>query len=44
MVEYVQVVSVPVSDRDRAKSFYTYILVYEQRTENVFAPGMRWLG
>jgi catechol 2,3-dioxygenase-like lactoylglutathione lyase family enzyme len=43
MIEDVQVVSVPVSDQDRAKSFYTETLGFEMRTENVFGEGMRWI-
>jgi catechol 2,3-dioxygenase-like lactoylglutathione lyase family enzyme len=39
----VQVVSVPVSDQDRAKSFYTDTLGFELRAENVFGDGMRWI-
>ena len=41
MIERVQVVSVPVSDQDRAKSFYTDTLGFELRTENDFGDGMR---
>jgi catechol 2,3-dioxygenase-like lactoylglutathione lyase family enzyme len=43
MIEDVKVVSVPVSDQDRAKSFYTDTLGFEMRTENVFGEGMRWI-
>jgi catechol 2,3-dioxygenase-like lactoylglutathione lyase family enzyme len=43
MIEDVQVVSVPVSDQDKAKSFYTHTLGFEVRTEHEFAPGMRWI-
>src|ERR687893_2028090 len=43
MIEDVQVVSVPVSDQYRAKSFYTETLGFEMRTENVFGEGMRWI-
>ena len=43
MIEGVQVVSVPVSDQDRAKSFYTDTLGFELRTENAFGEGMRWI-
>ena len=43
MIEDVQVVSVPVSDQDRAKSFYTDTLGFELRTENIFSEGMRWI-
>jgi catechol 2,3-dioxygenase-like lactoylglutathione lyase family enzyme len=43
MIEDVQVVSVPVSDQDRAIAFYTRTLGFELRTENTFAEGMRWI-
>ena len=43
MIEDVQIVSVPVSDQDRVKSFYTDTLGFEMRTENVFGEGMRWI-
>ncbi len=43
MIQGVQVVSVPVSDQDRARSFYTDILGFELRTENAFGEGMRWI-
>ncbi len=42
MIEGVQVVSVPVSDQDRARAFYTDTLGFELRTENIFGEGMRW--
>ena len=43
MIEGVQVVSVPVSDQDRARAFYTDTLGFELRTENAFGEGMRWI-
>ena len=43
MIESVQVVSVPVSDQDRAKTFYTDTLGFDLRTENAFDEGMRWI-
>jgi catechol 2,3-dioxygenase-like lactoylglutathione lyase family enzyme len=43
MIEGVQIVSVPVSDQDRARSFYTETLGFELRTENSFGQGMRWM-
>jgi len=36
MIESVQVVSVPVSDQDRAKTFYTDTLGFDLRTEKCF--------
>jgi catechol 2,3-dioxygenase-like lactoylglutathione lyase family enzyme len=43
MIECVRVVSVPVSDQDRARAFYTDTLGFELRTENVFGEGVRWI-
>ncbi len=43
MIEGVRVVSVPVSDQDRAKVFYADTLNFELRRESVFAEGMRWI-
>jgi catechol 2,3-dioxygenase-like lactoylglutathione lyase family enzyme len=43
MIEGVQVVSVPVSDQDRAKSFYIDTLGFELKTEDTFGEGMRWI-
>jgi len=43
MIEDVQVVSVPVSDQDRSRSFYTESLGFELRTENAFGEGMHWI-
>ena len=43
MIQGVQVISVPVSDQDRSKSFYTDTLGFELRTENLFGDGMRWI-
>jgi catechol 2,3-dioxygenase-like lactoylglutathione lyase family enzyme len=43
MIESVQVVSVPVSDQDRARAFYTDTLGFELKTENTFGEGMRWI-
>jgi catechol 2,3-dioxygenase-like lactoylglutathione lyase family enzyme len=43
MIESVPVVSVPVSDQDRARAFYTDTLGFELKTENAFGEGMRWI-
>jgi catechol 2,3-dioxygenase-like lactoylglutathione lyase family enzyme len=43
MIEGVQVISVPVSDQDRARSFYIDTLGFELRKENPFGKGMRWI-
>jgi catechol 2,3-dioxygenase-like lactoylglutathione lyase family enzyme len=37
-----QVVSVPVSDQDRAKAFYTDVLGFELRADQAM-EGMRWV-
>ncbi len=43
MIEHVQVVSVPVSDQERAKAFYVDALGFELRLDNPWAPDMRWV-
>jgi catechol 2,3-dioxygenase-like lactoylglutathione lyase family enzyme len=43
MIEGVQVVSVPVSDQDRARSFYIDTLGFELKTEDTFGESMRWI-
>ncbi len=43
MIEGVQVVSVPVSDQDRARSFFIDTLGFELRTEATFGEVMRWI-
>ena len=42
-IEGVQVVSEPVSDRDKARAFYTDTLGFELRAENTFGEGARWI-
>jgi catechol 2,3-dioxygenase-like lactoylglutathione lyase family enzyme len=39
----VQVVSVPVSDQEQAKSFYVDALGFGLRADNPFGEGMRWI-
>jgi catechol 2,3-dioxygenase-like lactoylglutathione lyase family enzyme len=43
MIDDVQVVSVPVSDQQRAKNFYVDILGFELREDRLWAEGMRWV-
>jgi catechol 2,3-dioxygenase-like lactoylglutathione lyase family enzyme len=44
MTMRVAVVSIPVSDQDRAKKFYTEVLGFAELADNVeLAPGMRWV-
>jgi catechol 2,3-dioxygenase-like lactoylglutathione lyase family enzyme len=38
-----QVVSVPVSDQDRAKDFYTRVLGFTVQMDAQFGEGMRWV-
>ena len=42
-IKDIQVVSVPVSDQDRAKDFYVETLGFELRTDATFGPGQRWV-
>jgi catechol 2,3-dioxygenase-like lactoylglutathione lyase family enzyme len=43
MIDDVQVVSVPVSDQQRARNFYVDILGFELREDRLWAEGMRWV-
>jgi predicted enzyme related to lactoylglutathione lyase len=43
LIKNVQVVSVPVRDQERAKSFYVDALRFEVRADNPFGEGMRWI-
>src|SRR4030081_2663269 len=42
-VKDVLVVSVPVSDQERAKAFYIDVLGLELRRDDASIPGMRWV-
>jgi predicted enzyme related to lactoylglutathione lyase len=42
-VKDVAVVSVPVSDQERAKSFYVEQLGFELKRDDTSVPGMRWV-
>jgi catechol 2,3-dioxygenase-like lactoylglutathione lyase family enzyme len=42
-IEDVAVVSVPVSDQERAKAFYVDTLGFELRRDDASIPGLRWL-
>jgi catechol 2,3-dioxygenase-like lactoylglutathione lyase family enzyme len=42
-VNAVTVVSVPVSDQDRAKNFYTNVLGFQLLRDDDSVPGIRWL-
>jgi predicted enzyme related to lactoylglutathione lyase len=39
----IQLLSIPVSDQDRAKAFYEQALGFETLTDRAIGPGMRWL-
>jgi catechol 2,3-dioxygenase-like lactoylglutathione lyase family enzyme len=43
VVSSVQVVSVPVSDQDRAKTFYHDVLGFEELADTSMGPDMRWV-
>ena len=43
MIDQVQIVSVPVSDQERAKDFYLNTLGFELRQEAPFGDGMSWI-
>jgi catechol 2,3-dioxygenase-like lactoylglutathione lyase family enzyme len=43
MIEKVAVVSIPVSDQERAKRFYVDTLGFALRRDDDSAPGLRWL-
>ncbi|HEX9336510.1 MAG TPA: glyoxalase superfamily protein [Pseudonocardiaceae bacterium] len=40
---HVSVISIPVSDQDRAKKFYTEVLGFNQLSDVVMSPDMRWV-
>ena len=42
-IRRLQVVSVPVSDQERAKTFYTDVLGFELRNDAPFEGGQRWI-
>ena len=42
-IEEVKVVSVPVSDPERAKAFYVEILGFELTRDDDSVPGIRWV-
>jgi catechol 2,3-dioxygenase-like lactoylglutathione lyase family enzyme len=46
MAEYIshlRLVSIPVADVDRAKTFYVDVLGFEERFDGPFGEGMRWV-
>jgi catechol 2,3-dioxygenase-like lactoylglutathione lyase family enzyme len=42
-VTHVDVLSLPVSDPDRARDFYLGVLGFELLRENAMGPGSRWI-
>lgn len=42
-VKHIALVSIPVSDQDRAKSFYTETLGFELVADNPYGEGQRWI-
>ena len=42
-IDHLSVVSVPVSDQERAKSFYTETLGFELLADSPFGEGQRWI-
>jgi catechol 2,3-dioxygenase-like lactoylglutathione lyase family enzyme len=43
VVTHLQVVSVPVSDQDRAKIFYADVLGFEVKNDSQYGPDQRWV-
>ena len=43
MIDDVLAVSVPVSDQERARSFYVDTLGFELRADRLWGEGMRWV-
>lgn len=43
MINRLDVVSIPVSDQDRAKAFYRDVLGFEELADQRMGPEMRWV-
>jgi len=43
MINRLDVVSIPVSDQDRAKAFYRDVLGFEELADVQMGPGQRWV-
>jgi catechol 2,3-dioxygenase-like lactoylglutathione lyase family enzyme len=43
MIRGVKIVSIPVTDQDRALAFYTQKLGFKVGTDQEFGPGQRWI-
>ncbi len=42
-ISHIQVVSIPVTDQERAKSFYVEKLGFDVRADNPMGPDQRWV-
>ena len=42
-IAYVNVISLPVTDQDRARDFYVNTLGFELVADTAMGPGMRWV-
>ena len=42
-IAYINVISLPVSDQDRARDFYVGTLGFELVADTTMGPGMRWV-
>src|SRR3954471_21069086 len=42
-ISHLRLVSIPVTDVDRAKRFYVDLLGFEERFDGPFGEGMRWV-
>jgi catechol 2,3-dioxygenase-like lactoylglutathione lyase family enzyme len=43
MIRGIKIVSIPVSDQDRALKFYTEKMGFKVATDQAFGPGQRWI-
>ena len=43
MIRGIKIVSIPVSDQDRALKFYTEKMGFKVATDQHFGPGQRWI-
>jgi catechol 2,3-dioxygenase-like lactoylglutathione lyase family enzyme len=43
MIRGIKIVSIPVSNQDRALKFYTENLGFKVATDQAFGPGQRWI-
>ena len=43
MIRGIEIVSIPVSDQDRALAFYTEMLGFKVATDQAFGPRQRWI-